>query len=503
MFQELNSRPDELLKYFLETLKLKKVRERDKLMNLLEITESDIEYIKPTTNLDPGTISNNSTSASTSLSSSSLHQNGSSSLIPPPSTVPLHNNLNKNETMLNNALNLTRDKISLRLSNIEHLQGSSLTNSGASSSSSSSKRSMKYCDSIQRAKRQIYDNFDAFENDYSNYIERTQYSSLNRNERLNGFKTDLDKFTGFSEIRPLAIIAVPATELASQTMISSIEFDCQSEYFAIAGLARTIKIYEYEPMIRDNNNIRIYPIKEIEANAKISCLSWNPYYRSMMSASDYGGLISIYDVVTGTAIMNFQEHEKRCWSIDFNRNDCQLLASGSDDWTVKLWNVNHNGSIHTIHVQANILSVQFNPVNSNHLAFCCADKKVFYWDLRKTSEPLLTFNTEHSKSVSYVRFLNEHELVTASTDNQIKLWNTNYRSSLRSFSGHVNEKRFIGLSTHDDYFCCGSEDNSVYVYYKGVERKILSFSFNSDYVSLSFAVSGSFQERSRTVLDFF
>ena len=26
-----------------------------------------------------------------------------------------------------------------------------------------------------------------------------------------------------------------------------------------------------------------------------------------------------------------QEHEKRCWSVDFNKLDTKLIASGSDD----------------------------------------------------------------------------------------------------------------------------------------------------------------------------
>lgn len=31
------------------------------------------------------------------------------------------------------------------------------------------------------------------------------------------------------------------------------------------------------------------------------------------------------------AFLLFQEHEKRCWSVDFNLMDPKLLASGSDD----------------------------------------------------------------------------------------------------------------------------------------------------------------------------
>ena len=40
-----------------------------------------------------------------------------------------------------------------------------------------------------------------------------------------------------------------------------------------------------------------------------------------------------------------QEHEKRCWSVDFNQIDTKLIASGSDDARVKLWTVNspHSG----------------------------------------------------------------------------------------------------------------------------------------------------------------
>ena len=36
-----------------------------------------------------------------------------------------------------------------------------------------------------------------------------------------------------------------------------------------------------------------------------------------------------------------------------------------------------------------------------------------------------------------------------------------------SFTGHQNEKNFVGLSTDGEYIACGSEDNSLYLYYKG------------------------------------
>jgi WD40 repeat protein len=38
--------------------------------------------------------------------------------------------------------------------------------------------------------------------------------------------------------------------------------------------------------------------------------------------------------------MEYEEHEKRAWSVDFSRADPTKLASGSDDGTVKLWSIN-------------------------------------------------------------------------------------------------------------------------------------------------------------------
>ena len=38
----------------------------------------------------------------------------------------------------------------------------------------------------------------------------------------------------------------------------------------------------------------------------------------------------------------------------------------------------------------------------------------------------------------------------------------------RTFMGHINEKNFVGLSCNNDYIACGSENNSMYIYYKEI-----------------------------------
>lgn len=174
--------------------------------------------------------------------------------------------------------------------------------------------------------------------------------------------------------------------------------------------------------------------------------------------------------------MTFQEHEKRCWSVDFNQVNTKLLASGSDDTKVKLWSTDIQHSVASLEAKANVCCVKFNPNSCYHLAFGSADHCVHYYDLRYTKQPLNIFKG-HKKAVSYVKFLNKDTLVSASTDSQLKLWNVNNKHCLRSFVGHVNEKNFVGLATNGDYITCGSENNGLYVYYKGLSKPLFNYKF--------------------------
>ena len=128
--------------------------------------------------------------------------------------------------------------------------------------------------------------------------------------------------------------------------------------------------------------------------------------------------------------------------------------------------------------QANVCCVKFNPTSCYHLAFGSADHCVHYYDLRNSKNPLNVFRG-HKKAVSYVKFFNSTDIISASTDSQLKLWNVNQKNCIRSFTGHINEKNFVGLATDGDYMTCGSENNGLYIYYKGLSKPLFNFKFDS------------------------
>ena len=295
---------------------------------------------------------------------------------------------------------------------------------------------------------------------------------------LDLFRENLIKFSKYSALRPLATLNYSNDSTYSSTIVSSIEFDKDQEFFAIAGVTKRIKIFDYYSAIRDAAVDINYPINEMVCNSKISCVIWNSYFKEVLASSDYEGIVTIWDVSTRSRTKTFEEHDKRCWCVDFNEVDTRLLASGSDDARVKLWSLNVDHSVATIEARANVCCVKFNPKSSCHLAFGSADHCVHYYDLRNIKEPLCVFKG-HKKAVSYVKFLNTQEIVSAGTDGQLKLWNINTPHCLRSFTGHINEKNFAGLATNNDYLACGSEDNSLCVYYKGLSKQLFNLKFNA------------------------
>ena len=104
-------------------------------------------------------------------------------------------------------------------------------------------------------------------------------------------------------------------------------------------------------------------------------------------------------------------------------------------------------SISTVRNIANVCCVQFSSHSTHLLAFGSADYRTYCYDLRNTRAPWCVLDG-HDKAVSYVKFLDSETLVTASTDNTLKIWDLNKTSSSGlspsacslTLGGHTNEK---------------------------------------------------------------
>ncbi|KAM1168974.1 hypothetical protein ACFX19_031357 [Malus domestica] len=345
-----------------------------------------------------------------------------------------------------------------------------------------------------------------------NNLQSKEHSEGRRSGWIDPFLEGLCKYLSFSKLKVKADLK-QGDLLNASNLVCSLSFDRDGEFFATAGVNKKIKVFECDTIINEDRDIH-YPVVEMASRSKLSSISWNSYIKSQIASSNFEGVVQVWDVTRSQVLTEMREHERRVWSIDFSSADPTMLASGSDDGSVKLWSINQailllhlvdvsfetkpdsfcglllqGVSIGTIKTKANVCCVQFPLDSSRSLAFGSADHKIYYYDLRNSMVPLCTL-TGHNKTVSYVKFVDGTNLVSASTDNTLKLWDLSMSSSrvidtpVLSFTGHTNVKNFVGLSVSDGYIATGSETNEVFIYHKAFPMPALSYKFqNTDPLS--------------------
>ncbi|XP_073286124.1 protein SPA1-RELATED 4-like isoform X2 [Primulina huaijiensis] len=321
--------------------------------------------------------------------------------------------------------------------------------------------------------------------------ERSSISNPSSKERcneqkksgwINTFLEGLCKYLSFSKLKVRANLK-QGDLLNSSNLVCSLSFDRDGEFFATAGVNKKIKVFEYNSILNEERDIH-YPVVEMASRSKLSSICWNGYIKSQIASSNFEGVVQVWDAMRNQIFMEMREHERRVWSVDFSVADPTMLASGSDDGTVKLWNINQGASVGTIKTKANVCCVQFPTDFGRSLAFGSADHMIYYYDLRNSKIPLCTL-VGHNKTVSYVKFIDSTTLVSASTDNTLKLWDLSMNRArvidcpLQSFTGHLNVKNFVGLSVSEGYIATGSETNEVFVYHKAFPMPTLTYRFNS------------------------
>lgn len=330
-----------------------------------------------------------------------------------------------------------------------------------------------------------------------NYSMRDS-SQADRRKDLEEFKDSMWKLLRHNNLRCISHFQFNPSIVNSTNIVSSIDFDRNQEYFAVGGILKKIKIYDYDHILENarvnsgqaNRGLLDHqPCYEMSTPDKISALNFSWYHKQRLAASLYDGQVQIWDACTGQVTNTLKEHLERCWSIDFNPHNPTHLASGADDGLVKIWDLERrrDRSVCKLDLSQNVCTVQWTPTNQYHLAVGTVDHVIKMFDIRNSKKPISTF-AGHTKAVSYVKFLDASSMISLSTDSSINMWNINPPEPsesgkfepTKSFQGHKNVKNFVGLTAEQpvgDYFACGSEDNCVYVYYRDGDAPVARYDF--------------------------
>ncbi len=168
--------------------------------------------------------------------------------------------------------------------------------------------------------------------------------------------------------------------------------------------------------------------------------------------------VRLWDLNKGEAISTFNGHSRSVKSVVFNRNGT-ILVTASDDQTIKLWNLTTGEVLYTFfgHSHA-IKSVAFSP-NGNLLVSGSWDKTVKVWDVQ--TGVLQSTLTGHRLQVSAVALTPCGNVVaSASLDRTVRLWELPSRFFC-TLNGHSRAVFAVAFSPDGKTLATGGDDNTV------------------------------------------
>ncbi|KAF7588613.1 hypothetical protein BBP40_005451 [Aspergillus hancockii] len=169
--------------------------------------------------------------------------------------------------------------------------------------------------------------------------------------------------------------------------------------------------------------------------------------------------VKLWDTATGSLQQTLNSHSSSVRSVAFSPNG-ELLASCSDDRTVKLWDPVTGLLQQTLHGHKGwVWSVIFSS-DGQVIASGSDDKTIKLWDpitgsLKQTLE-------NYSGSVRAVSFSPDGRLVASgSSDKSVKLWDTAFGLLQQTLKGHTGTVYSVAFSPDGQLVASGSTDNTV------------------------------------------
>ena len=205
----------------------------------------------------------------------------------------------------------------------------------------------------------------------------------------------------------------------------------------------------------------------------------SPDGQTLVSGSD-DNTIKIWNLATGNLIRTLSGHSGWVKSVVISP-DGQTLVSGSDDNTIKIWNLATGNLIRTLSGHSGwVKSVVISP-DGQTLVSGSDDNTIKIWNLATGN--LIRTLSGHSLYVNSVAISPDGQtLVSGSADSTIKIWNLATGNLIRTLSGHSYQVWSVAISPDGQTLVSGSDDNTIKIWNLATGNLIRTLSGHSGWV---------------------
>lgn len=177
---------------------------------------------------------------------------------------------------------------------------------------------------------------------------------------------------------------------------------------------------------------------------------------TLMASGSKDNTIRIWEKESGDSLKTLVGHSMAVHSVSFSP-DGTRIASRSSDWTIRIWDVNRGECLKTLSDHTNSATrVSFPPVGQ--IASASTDRTIKIWD----SESGQCLNTIKSDCLTgaVLSFISSEHVAVATPEYQIKILDVVSGTCLRVLSGHTVWVTSIAI-TLDGHIMSSSLDGTV------------------------------------------
>ncbi|MEH2048454.1 beta-propeller domain-containing protein [Nostoc sp.] len=247
---------------------------------------------------------------------------------------------------------------------------------------------------------------------------------------------------------------------------------------------------------KSSGSITVVPAKDPNAKSSIghatvvSSLAFSPNGKILASGS-WDSSVKVWNLLNGELRYNLPASSWSVLAVAISP-DSKTLASGNgygptiENETLKLWNLETGKLIRSISASAKIRSVAFSP-DGKTLISGTEDNTIKLWNV--DNGQLLKTLSGHSEIVTSVAVSSDGKnLVSGSFDKTIKLWDLKTGELIRTFSGHTGAVYSVAIDPKDKLILSGSSDKTIKSWDLSTGRLVRTFSGHSSVVA-SVAIS--------------
>ncbi|EFA09115.1 U5 small nuclear ribonucleoprotein 40 kDa protein [Tribolium castaneum] len=180
--------------------------------------------------------------------------------------------------------------------------------------------------------------------------------------------------------------------------------------------------------------------------------------------------LGLWDLPTSQRIKKYKGHTTFVNSVQGARRGPQMLVSGSDDTTIKLWDIRKKQSVTTFNSNYQVTAVEFNDT-AEQIFSGGIDNDIKVWDIRN-HEIIYTLKG-HTDTVTGLALSPDGSyLLSNSMDNSLRIWDVRpyapQERCVKVFTGHQHnfEKNLLRCAWSKDgsKVSSGSADRFLYIW---------------------------------------